>query len=60
MIDWIKITNVYRSRTLFDTVDKVYEQLPSGQVNGRFNSELDPYLSGYRKSKDQEHIVLDI
>lgn len=48
----------YRPITLLCTVDKVYEQLLSEQVNGYFYTILDPYLSAYRKNYSCETTLL--
>lgn len=50
----------YRPLTLLCTVDKVYEQLLNGQVNGHFDPELDPCLSAYRKKNSCETTLLRI
>ena len=39
-------------------MDKVYEQLLSGEVNERFDPELDPCLSTYRKKHSCETTLL--
>ena len=48
----------YRPITLLCTVDKVYEQLLSGQINEHFTPELDPCLSAYRKKHSCETTLL--
>lgn len=42
--------NNYRPITLLCTVDQIYEQLLSEQVNNHFHTILDPCLSAYRTS----------
>ena len=56
MIDWMK--KIYHPITLLCTVDQVYEQLLSEQVNGHFNTFLDPSLSAYRKNQSCEMTLL--
>jgi len=48
----------YHPITLLCTVDKVYEQLLSEQVNGYFHTILDPCLSAYRKTYGCETTLL--
>lgn len=48
----------YGPKTLLGTVDKVYEQLLSEQVNGHFNTVLDPSLSACRKNQSCEPTLL--
>ena len=48
----------YRPITLLCTVDKVYEQLLSEQVNKHFDTILNPCLSAYRKNYSCETTLL--
>ena len=48
----------YRPVTLLSTVDKVYEQLLSGQVYQNFDNVFDPSISTYRKMHSCETTII--